>query len=114
MVVLTPPDSSQKKAALVTPETEKPPEKECRWPSVGPAVPTASVPVVEKCKLMQIVAYNFSTMRLCRRCLLSERHMARRTEAQPRTARQLSAEVKADYVAVLERQAAGQYMVDVL
>ena len=52
------------------------PVQQCRWPSGGPAVPTASVLVGWKCSIVHFVAYNFSTLHLCRRCLLSERHVA--------------------------------------
>ena len=62
------------------------PVQQCRWPSGGPAVPTASVLVGWKCSIVHFVAYNFSTLHLCRRCLLSERRMARCTQALPRAA----------------------------
>ena len=75
-------------------------------------MPTASVLVGEKCKIVQTVAYKLSTMH-CVAAVCCPRSTWRDVLRRSLVL-QLSAEVKADHMAALEKQAAGQYMVDVL
>ena len=73
-------------------------------------MPTASVLVGEKCKIVQMDAYNFSTMRLCHRCP----RVTWRCVLRSYLALQLPAEVKADLMAVLEAHKPGPCVVNVL
>ena len=102
------PGGSKNDAAVVS----QGPVQQCRWSSGGPAVPTASPLVGWKRNVVHAVAYNLSTTCLCRCCLLSERQW--HDVLRRYLVLQLSPEVKADRMVVLETQKSGRYMINVL